>query len=137
MSITGLDENETGLRVREDHALPAGSVAKDPIGTSLEYRLRIDGRGLVQVVRTDEIVLIGAPLRVNATWTRSIQCYAPEAGWSSETLTCRIAMIHTVPILGDSRLTLRVMGHARLALGEVTLTEQYADGVGLVLRREH
>jgi hypothetical protein len=51
-------------------------------------------------------------------------------------MRCRIAMIESVPVFGETRVSVRVMGQAHLPVGDAVLTEQHAAGIGLVLRRE-
>ena len=135
--VSGLAQDDSGaLVIREAFAIPSGASRTGFIESSRECRLRVEGHDLVQSTPDGDVVLLRAPLRVGTTWTRPVVGYVAESGpWRGE-IHCRIAMIESVPVFGETRLTVRVIGRARLPVGEVVLTEQHAAGIGLVLRRE-
>jgi hypothetical protein len=135
--VSGLALDERGaLVVRESSAIPWAASRTGLLEASRECRLRVAGSDLVQSTPDGEIVLLRAPLRIGTSWTRPVVGYLAESGaWRGE-VHCRIAMIESVPVFGETRVTLRVMGTGRIPLGDVVLVEQHAAGIGLVLRRE-
>jgi hypothetical protein len=134
--VSGLDASDArALRIREACALPWPNEA-GTLEASREYLLRIEGGDLVQAGPEGDMVLLRAPLRVGTAWTRTVTGYSADSGpWRHE-MPCRIALIESVPVFGENRLTVRVMGRASVPGGEVVLMEQHAAGIGLVLRRE-
>ena len=135
--VSGLEEDATGtLVIRESCTVPGPPRGTGAIESSRECRVRVEGNDLVQSTPDGEMVLLRAPLRVGTAWTRTVVGYSAESGWWRLDMPCRIAMIESVPVFGETRLTVRVMGRARLPMGEAVLVEQHAAGIGLVLRRE-
>jgi hypothetical protein len=133
--VTGLGSADAGgLRLRQTCSLHRGDALA--VETGSELRVHIEGSELVQTGPEGDYVLLRAPLRVGTAWTRPITGYTPETGGWRRELHCRIALIETVPVFGDPRLTVRVVGRGRVPGAEVVLIEQHAEGIGLVLRRE-
>lgn len=137
MVVSGLAEDDAGtLLVREACSIPWRASRTGTIEGANEYRVRIEGNDLVQAWPAGDYVLLRAPLRVDTTWTRPVTGYSAEAGpWRRE-LHCRIALIESLPVFGENRLTVRVVGGATIPGSEVVLIEQHAAGIGLVLRRQ-
>jgi hypothetical protein len=136
--VSGLAQDDSGaLVIHEAFAIPSAPSRTGFIESSRECRLWVRSGDLVQSTPDgDVVVLLRAPLRVGTTWTRPVVGYAAESGpWRGE-IHCRIAMIESVPLFGETRVTVRVLGKARLPVGEAVLVEQHAAGIGLVLRRE-
>lgn len=133
--LTGLDPDDAGgLRLRQTCSMRFGEPLT--VETAVETRLHIEGNDLVQTGPEGDCVLLRAPLRVGTDWTRPLTGYTAETGWWRQELRCRIALIETVPVFGEARLTVRVVGRGRVPDAEVVLIEQHAEGIGLVLRRE-
>jgi hypothetical protein len=135
--VRGLAQDDSGaLVIREGFTMPWAASGSGFIESSRECRLRCSGSDLVQSAPDGDVVLLRAPLRVGTSWTRPVTGYIAESGpWRGE-MRCRIAMIESVPVFGETRVSVRVLGQAHLPVGDAVLTEQHAAGIGLVLRRE-
>lgn len=134
MVVAGVAERAPGeIVVRTECAMPRATAR---VSSALESVLRLDPRGLVQTSPDGDVLVLPATLLPGTTWTRPVCGYSAELGSWRVDMTCRIAMIESVPVFGETRLTVRVIGRARVPQGEVVLAEQHAAGIGLVLRRE-
>lgn len=136
MLVTSEPGRLGGLRVRESTSLagltlPAGAEA------CVEYELRAAGGSLLKALPDGDVVVLRAPLRFGTGWKAPAVSYTPEGGWTRSEIDYRIAMIEELTLWDEPRLTVRVIGRGRLPSGEVTVTEQHAAGIGLVLRRTH
>jgi hypothetical protein len=138
MVVTGVSRaGPSELVVREEHSMAWKPAPDGVVSTAVENRLTVDERGLVQRSRLAEMVLIGAPLKVGTEWTRPVSGYSPDKGEWRGDMTCRIAMFETLPLFGETRVSVRVVGKAQFGADDLMLVEQYASGIGLVLRRQY
>jgi hypothetical protein len=136
MLVTSAPGRRGGLRVQE-RATVAGLTLPPGSEAMVEYELRVADGSLWKALPDGDVVVLRSPLRVGTRWTAPAVSYTPEGGWSRSDVGYHIAMIEELTLFDEPRLTVRVLGRGRLPSGEVTVTEQHAAGIGLVLRRTH